>query len=140
MGVSYDLYNADPEYSDLSKWESDHFRAIGLPLDVISKIDNLLHPKVLIWEYSPSNGVGSPYKGHHSALESTSTCNIEDEYIDLCLTENEEGYICSLAARKASPKLLQLLMNEFKLKYAFELEGMSLVDPFLYKGNWQKID
>ena len=140
MSISYKIYNSDPEHSDMSKWECDHFGEIGMPDNVITSLNHLFLPRKLAWDYSSSNTGTTPYVGYYSALITGEKIDTEQEYIDLKLTVHKDGYVCEISARKASPKLLQIIMEEFSLKYVFEMSGMELINPYLYEGNWVRID
>jgi hypothetical protein len=141
MSISYDIYNTEDEFADMSKWECDHFHPIGIPERVIEEINALFFPRTLSWKYydSSSSTSSTPYVGSYSAL-ATGNCDPDNEYIDLYLTVHKKGYVCEISARKASPKLVQMLMERFSLKYVFEMQSCRLLDPYLYEGNWNFID
>jgi len=141
MSVSYDIYNTDEEFADMSHWECDHFHPIGNPDRVIEEINNMFFPRTLSWNYhdSSSNMPDYPYVGSYSASASEN-CNLDVEYVDLNLRVHREGYVCEISARKGSPKLVRMLMEKFNLKFVFEMQSCRLIDPYRYKGNWELID
>jgi len=139
MSVSYDLYNADEEFADMSKWECDHRHPIGAPDNVMDSLNRLFHPRRLNWTYSPSHSSTDAYNGCYSGLADRN-CEGGNEYVELYLTVNKEGYVCEISSRKGSASLLRLLMEQFGLKYAFSIDVGGLIDPYKYTGDWKSME
>lgn len=73
------------------------------------------------WEYGDRPTRVAPYVGSYSRLEQTSNVN-------------------EISARKNSPKLVRMLMEEFKLKWVFEVQSMRLLNPYNHQVNWEKVN
>jgi len=138
MSVSYHIYNTDEGFEDMSKWESDHFKSVGSPKKVIKTIEQLFPLRELDWKHHENSQGQTPYIDSYSCL-ANKNFDRNEEYIELYLTVHKKGYVCEVTANKASPKLIQLLMNALDLKFVYVFESMELINPFEYEGNWIKV-
>jgi hypothetical protein len=140
MSITFNLYNAPSEHALMNKWGKDESLPIGTPLEVKQRIMNI-YPRIKKWDRY-ENSHSSPlfdYPVFHSAL-GENNCSLENEYLDLSLSENRDGYIHFIDVRKGSPRILRELLEEFKLQYVFEMQSCRLIDPYKYKGNWEPIN
>lgn len=139
MSISCDLYNAPPEHARMNEWEKDESFPIGTPSEVMQKIMKL-YPRIKRWEKN-ENIYASPLwdypVGYHALGENN--CSIENEYLDLGLSEKSDGYIHFIGVRKGSPKVVRELLEALKLQYVFEMQSCRLIDPYKYRGNWELI-
>ena len=60
-----------------------------------------------------------------------------DEYLDLSLNADSDGYVRMIVARKASPKVVIAIMEEFELDSVFQDQPAVMVDPYAFDEHWK---
>jgi hypothetical protein len=60
-----------------------------------------------------------------------------DEYVDLSLSVDAEGYVRMITARKASPKVVIAIMEEFELDSVFQDQPGVMIDPYAFDEHWK---
>jgi hypothetical protein len=143
VGISYDLYNAPSEWAKMNTWGEAHSLPIGSPKEVKQKLEQLYPNRITKWDYHDyskyNTKTGSPYVGAYSTL-GTDNCAIGNEYIDLSVTEHIDGKIHLISVARGSPRLVREILDAFNLKYVFEAQSCTLLNPYKYKGNWEPIE
>lgn len=139
MSISYELYNAPSKYAQMNEWGKDESLPIAKSQEVKDKIMRL-YPRIKQWNRYEDNST-SPlfdYPVRYFAL-GVNNCSIEEEYLDITISEHRDGYIHFISVRKGSPKLVRELLEEFQLRYVFEMQSCRLIDPYKYVDNWMPL-
>lgn len=139
MGVSFDLYNAPADKTDMKQWDKDYSLPIDSP-NTIMKILQKMYPRIIEWDVRsiPTFSGAQSHEKSHSLLV-VDNCRNDNEYIDINLHECSDKKIHMITLYRASPKLCQVIMDAFNLNYLYVMEAGSLIDPKEYKDDWVKI-
>lgn len=139
MSLCYDLYDTASNNPYVNEWDKDRSLPIAPAAEVQRRIMRL-YPQIAGWRRD-ENTFTSPqfdYPVSYSDLGS-GTCSPDEEYLDITLLENRDGFIHFISARSASPELLRALLEEFGLKYVFEGQSCNLIDPYQYDERWMPL-
>lgn len=139
MSITYELYDAPEERAKMSDWDKDYSMPIGMPEDMKQSLEQS-YPRIRDWEVSRNeNAANSTFAVCHTAL-AVDNCCLENEYIEIYLYENSDGYIHHVRVGRGSPKLVGEIQDLFSIKYVYEGQSDQLVNPKSYKDNWEPID
>lgn len=133
MSITWYIYRAEPDAGPIADWDRDRSERIATVDDVKSRLTKVF-PK-LEWSVhsipNPKSGGSQPW---HSAL--ASDYEPGDEYVDLSLSIDAEGYVRMINARKASPKVVIAIMEAFALDSVYQDQPGVMVDPHAFDEHW----
>ena len=132
MSISWYIYKAPPEAGPIYEWDSDQSERVGA-LDVVKGRLSKVFPK-LTWGVFSYQVEGKDCISHFG---SGSDYNPDDEYLDLSLSVDSEGFVQMIIGRKASPKVVIAIMEEFGLDNVYQDQPGVMVDPYAFEGNWK---
>ena len=132
MSISWYIYKASPEAGPITTWDVDRSERVALLAPVQERLSSVF--PTLRWS-TYSFQVGG--KTHLAHWGSGRDYKPGDEYLDLSLSTDSEGYTRMIVARKASPKVVIAIMKEFGLDSVFQDQPGVMVDPYAFDENWK---
>jgi hypothetical protein len=131
MSISWYIYKASPGAGPITTWEVDRSERFALLSTVKERLSSVF--PTLRWStYSFQMG-GKTHVAHSGG---GSDYKPGDEYLDLSLSADSEGYVGMIVARKASPKVVIAIMKEFGLDSVFQDQPGVMIDPYDFDEQW----
>ena len=116
----------------MTTWEVDRSERIA-PLDAVKERLSRIFPKLRWGTYSfQMSG-----KAHVAHSGSGVDYKPGDDYLDFGLSADPEGYVGIIVARKASPKVVIAIMEEFGLDCVFQDQPGVMIDPYAFDEHWK---
>ena len=115
MSISWYIYKASPGAGPLTTWEVDRSEPVGHLSAVKERLSRVF--PTLRWSTFSFEMGGKTHVAHSGG---GSDYKPGDEYLDLSLSADSEGHVGMIVARKASPKVVIAIMEEFGLDNVFQ--------------------
>jgi len=134
VGITIFLYKAPKTHKGIHE-DGDESFAIGKP-EIIKKRVMDIFPRIEGWSKYENDLVHPSYNyplSYNSIVNGN--CEPNNEYIDISLMENGDGYIHIIDVTKGSSKLIRRLYEEFEFQYIWEMQSCKLIDPYSYNEN-----
>ena len=131
MSISWYIYRAEPGAGPIYTWDTDRSERVAT-LDIVKSRLTIRFPN-LRWQMN-SFQIAGQTQVSHSAL--AGSYKPGDEYLDLSLSVDTDGYVRMIIARKASPKVVIAIMEEFSLDSVYQDQPGVMVDPNAFDKNW----